>query len=154
MIRSNVRARFAPAAGILCAGILLWSAAAVAEPAATWNQERVTGIAAKLRAAAEELYDQEYKSPDSFMASGTGGGAAQHEFMDRLRLLKHETGHLAASLGKGADAKATKGSVRRIKELNDDLIVYGRQIALENPVLDQFSAFEDLIHQITPYYGL
>ena len=25
---------------------------------------------------------------------------------------------------------------------------------LENPVLNQFAAFEDLINQLTPYYGL
>ena len=83
-----------------------------------------------------------------------GGDGSQHEFMDQLRRLQHETRHLATSLEKGSSAKSTIGSVRKIKELNDDLEEYGRNIAFVNPVLNQFAAFEDLIRQLVPYYGL
>lgn len=133
---------------------IAWHVTASAEPTASWEQARVTGIAENLAKAVDALYDLEYKAPQAFTSGFAGGGNAHHEFMDRLRRLRHETRHLASSLEKGASAQATRGSVRHIKELNDDLARYGRMIEFVNPVLNQFAAFEDLFRQLTPYYGL
>ena len=154
MNRSTSRAQLTLAGAVVFTGIALCHAAALAAPTAIWDQARVTGIAEKLAKAVDKLYDQEYKAPETFAPDAMVGGGANHEFMDTLRLLQHETRHLASSLKKAASAKATKGSVKRIKELNNDLTEYGRKIELLNPVLNQYAAFEDLINQLTPYYGL
>jgi hypothetical protein len=154
MNRSTSRAQLTLAGAVVFTGIALCHAAALAAPTATWDQARVTGIAEKLAKAVNKLYDQEYKAPEASLPGAIVGGDAHHEFMDTLRLLQHETRHLASSLKKGASTKATKGSVKRIKELNNDLTEYGRKIELLNPVLNQYAAFEDLINQLTPYYGL
>jgi hypothetical protein len=154
MSRSSSRAgltRAVAAVFIGLLGLVLPHTASAAAPTATWDQARVTAIAAKLAKSADELYDQEYKAPNSF---DMGSGGAHSDFMDRLRRLKHETRHLASSLEKGASAKSTRGSVEQIKELNDDLAEYGRKISFENPVLNQTAAFEDLVRQLMPYYGL
>ncbi|MBW2270128.1 MAG: hypothetical protein JRH16_16295 [Deltaproteobacteria bacterium] len=152
MDRLQSRTRWGLAVGVLVASIAFGGLMASADEAASWDQERVTALAEKLAKAVKELYDAEYKAPDSF--SGIGGGSERHEFMDRLRLIEHESRHLAASLEKGAKAKSTKGSVLRIRELNDDLAMYGRRMALLDPVLANFAAFEDLLDQILPFYGL
>jgi hypothetical protein len=123
---------------------------AAAEPSAKWDQARVAGIAENLSKAASALYDAEYKAP----YGSRGGMMGGHDFMDALRMLRQETKHLADALSKSASMDATIGSVRRIKELNDDLAEYGKHMPFVNPVMDKVAAFEDLIRQIMPYYGL
>jgi hypothetical protein len=154
MNRSTSRAQLTLAGAVVFTGIALCHAAALAAPTATWDQARVTGIAEKLAKAVDELYEQEYRAPESYVPGATIGAPTHHAFMDTLRQLHGETRHLASSLKKGASAEATKGSVKHVKELNDDLAEYRRMMDLENPVVNQFAALEDLIHQLTPYYGL
>lgn len=150
MHRSKARSRLALALTILLAGAFVAGGSSGAEPTATWDQARVTGIAKKLAESTKELYDKQYKAPESF----AGAQYEHHDFMDTLRQLEQESRHLAASLGKGADEHGTRGSVERIRELNDDLGVDGRSMEFVNPVLNQFAALEDLIRQLLPYYGL
>lgn len=147
------KARWALVVAVLLACTALGGLTASAGEATNWDQERVTALAEKLAEGVKKLYDAEYKAPNSFMG-GIGGGFERHEFMDRLRLLEHESNHLASSLKKGANAKSTTGSVLRIRELNDDLAVYGRRMEMVDPVLANFAAFEDQLNQILPYYGL
>ena len=153
MCRSSSRVKLSLAAIAVFVGVA-WHTPVWAAPTTPWDQARVAGIAERLAEAADKLYDQEYKAPQSYTPGTFGGGNAHHEFMDRLRRLKHETHHLASSLEKGASAKATRGSVEHIEELNDALTEYGRMIESVDPVLNQLAAFESLIRQITPYYGL
>jgi hypothetical protein len=126
---------------------------AAADSSVEWDQARVTVIADKLAKAADELYDAEYKAPHEFHGA-MSGAASQHDLMDRLRRLRNETRHLAKALTKGASAKSTIGSVRHIKELDDDLAEYGRRMPFVKPVLDRISTLEDMLGQLTPYYGL
>ena len=72
-----------------------------------------------------------------------------------LRVLQSSS-HLLAILAETEleRERANEGSVKHVKELNDDLAEYGRVMELESRVLNQFAALEDLIHQLAPYYGL
>jgi hypothetical protein len=155
MLRSTSRARLGLVGAIAFTVTVLWHATAFAAPTATWDQARVAGIAKQLVKVVDKLYDQEHEAAGATeMPAALGMSSANHEFADTLRRLQHEARHLAVSLEKGKGAKETKGSVRQIKQLNDDLAMYGRQMEFVNPVLDQFSAVEDQIHQLAPYYGL
>ena len=49
--------------------------------------------------------------------------------------------------------KETKHAFQRIAELNRDAAEAGRAQFTENPVVAKFSAVEDLIRQLDPYYG-
>ena len=153
MNRSTSRAQLALVGAVVFTGGVLGCAVFSAAPTSSWDQERVTAIGKKLAKAVDELYNEEYKAPRASVPA-PGSAGAHYEFMDTLRRLQHETRHLASSLEKGAGAKSTLGSVKHIKELNDDLEEYGRMIAFVNPVLNQIAAFEDLLGQLAPYYGL
>jgi hypothetical protein len=126
---------------------------AAADSSVEWDQTRVAGIANKLAKAADDLYDAEYKAPHDYPGA-ISRAASQYDLMDRLRRLRSETRHLSKALTKGASAKSTIGSVRHIKELDDDLAEYGRRMPFVKPVLGLISTLEDLLGQLTPYYGL
>jgi len=147
MHRSFSQAPFLLAIGFV--GVSIGCATASSAPAAAWDQARVTEIAQNLANAVDALYTAEFKAPEDM-----GEGDSDQNFMDDLRQMHDETQHLAAALGKGAIAKHTRGSVERIVELNDSLAEDGRRMALDNPVLNQFAAFESLVNQLRPYYGL
>ena len=153
MNRSTSRTQLALVGAVIFTASVLGYTASWAAPTASWDQGRVSEIAKKLATAVDDLYNEQYKAPGASVPS-LGSGGAHSEFMDTLRRLQHETRHLASSLEKGASAKSTRGSVKHIKELNDDLAEYGRRIEFVNPVLNQFAAFEDLLRQLAPYYGL
>jgi hypothetical protein len=152
MYRSTTFSKVLLISGSLFAATLLLAAASPAAPTANWNQERVTKIAHELHEAVDELYRVEYKSPE--VSSGSRGGGTHYQFMDTLRRMRNETRHLASSLKKGATAESTTGSVKQVKVIFEDLVMFARRIELDNPVLNQFAVMEDLIHRITPYYHL
>ena len=125
------------------------------EPSTAWDQARVSEIAQNLADAVDALYRQEYKSPSSGgMPSALGAGDAHHEFMDTLRRVHQETRHLADELKEGAGHRATWGSIRHINMLNHDLQEFGKQVDLQNDVLNHYAKVEDLMRQLAPYYGL
>ena len=114
---------------------------------ATWDQDRVAAIAQKLVPATEALYTTYYEQP--LNTSGTGGG---HEFKDTIRLMRLESKHFADELAAGKGHDATRSVYFRIKELNDDAVMYGRRLFEVDSTLNQFAAVEDLVRQLAPYY--
>lgn len=115
---------------------------------ATWDQARVSAIAQKLAAETEKLYTAYYKQP----LPGGFGGPDSHEFKDTVRLMHTESRHFAGELEKGEGRDKTRPVFKRLNELKRDAEEYGREIFMANPSLNQFSAVEDLLRQLAPYY--
>jgi hypothetical protein len=121
---------------------------------AKWDQAQVTAIAAKLPKATEALYTALYQEGQTTAMPGAfGAGDDYHEFKDKVRLMHSESMHLASELKKGLGQNETKHAFQRIAELNRDAAEAGRAQFTENPVIAKFSAVEDLIRQLGPYYG-
>lgn len=133
--------------------LLLLQSSATADTVKKWDQAAVTKIGRQLTLTSYSLYTQAYEAPESF-GPGMDEDDSPFGFMDELRRVEAEARHLADSLRKGAGMKATKGSVEEIKELNDDLAEDQLRMNLETPVKNDFAAFEKLINQLLPYYGL
>lgn len=122
--------------------------------AAAWDQAQVTAIAAKLPKATEALYTALYQEGQTTVMPGAfGAGDDYHEFKDKVRLMHSESMHLVAELKKGEGQKETKHAFQRIAELNRDAAEAARMQFTENPVITKFSAVQDLIRQLDPYYG-
>lgn len=122
--------------------------------AVEWDQAQVTAIAAKLPMATEALYTALFREGQTALMPGAfGAGDDYHEFKDKVRLMRSESMHLASELKKGLGRDETKHAFQRIAELNRDAAEAGREQFTTNPELAKFSAVEDLIRQLDPYYG-
>ena len=134
----------------LCLGAALalgaCASSAPEAPLAPWDQGRVTTTAQKLVPATDALYVTYYKQP---IGGGTGSG---HEFRDTIRLMRTEARHFSDQLAAGKGHDATRSVYFRIKELNDDALMYGRRLFEVNSTLGQFATVEDLLAQLAPYY--
>ena len=131
----------------------LFAGKTLAEPAA-WDQSRVTEIASQLPAATEALYMGLFEEGQTTVMPGAfGSGDDYHEFKDKVRLMHSESMHLADELKKGEGRDQTKHAYMRIAELNRDAAEAARMQFEEDPVIARFSAVEDVLRQLQPYYG-
>jgi hypothetical protein len=136
---------------VLCG---LVSGNALADQHGAWDQAQVTAIAAKLPEATEALYTALYSEGQTAVMPGAfGAGDDYHEFKDKVRLMHSESMHLVSQLKKGLGRDETKHAFQRIAELNRDAAEAGRAQFTEDSVVEKFSAVEDLIRQLDPYYG-
>jgi hypothetical protein len=145
-----------PGATLLCS---LYTAAALCFPAsaetpatpASWDQERVTELAAELTDEVDRLYDVTYKAlPSSGMAGSQS--RQRHELQDTLRLLRSEARHLHARLAKGDGREQTRPVYRRIKELRRDAAEEARMLFLPNDVTTAMDEARDVWMRMHPYY--
>lgn len=117
-----------------------------------WDQEAVTALGTKLQSLVSSIYTAAYKDPTGGDLPGFMGNP-HFQFMDTLRVLRSEALHYRAILRKGTGRDASFPVVKRLNELNDDIVEDALQIHLDAPVPDQLAELKKLMAEINAYYG-
>lgn len=134
---------FAVAFGVLC------TTSALAE-LAKWDAARVTSIAQKLAASCDAWEQAVRRQPGASV--GSGDAREEGGLLQSARVLKEQSGALAAHLAEGKGYDETHDLYRTLKEVVDDTEDDGRRAALDAPTLAAWAKVTDELRQIAPYY--
>lgn len=138
------------AAALWVALAVAWAPAEGVAELAKWDQDRAEKISGNLATAAHELYTAMRQMPPPTL--GTGQNAAWYRALDRVRLIRSESKHLAAALKDGNAYDETLPVWRRLMSLVRDAREEGRKLFLAEPIMDKIAATRDQLRQLAPYY--
>ena len=123
-----------------------------AQPAAAWDQAKVTGLASELASAVAGIRDAARK--ESPMSIGSGQSRSWHRLLDDLRIIESEAKHLARALAAGEGHDETLPVIERIDVLRDSAVEEGRRVFLSGFVLKKIEVARAVVEKLRPYYGL
>lgn len=129
--------------------VLGMAVAAGAQPAAEWDQERVTALAAELYEDVKDLKIIAQKNPDQPIG---GARRAQYEARDQLRVLQGQARHLRDDLQGGAGHEETVTSFKRIQQIRRDLEELARKAAVRDNTMAAVMQVQDVLRRMAPYY--
>ncbi len=142
--------RMGLAAALWVALAVAWAPAEGVAELAKWDQDRAEKISGNLATAAGELYRAMRKMPPP--TAGTGQNAGWYRALDRVRLIRSESKHLAAALKDGKGYDQTHPVWQRLMSLVRDAREEGRKLFLAEPIMDKIAATGDQLRQLAPYY--
>ena len=119
---------------------------------ANWDQQRVTDIAKEFSQEATTARQVARKALGSSQI-GTGQAHAQYRFLDQLRLIQSEAGHLARELEKGKDRDKTMSVYRRLMSLIAEAQENARKMFMPDDLLNQLGTAGDALRRLRPYYS-
>ena len=153
------RARSAAAIAVLAA--LLASPAladshapgeAGASPQAEWDQDRMVILSDEFSKAANDVYSSIYKVQVGYTV-GSGQEKAYYRMKDKVRVIKNEARHLSKALTDGKGREETRPMYDRMMVDIRDAREMAKQLFLTESVMDDIAKANDLLRQMSPYYG-
>lgn len=135
---------------LIAATVVFISVAASAEDA-TWDQARVTSLAAALHEKVDGMRDELRGAGRPSIASLDAW--AYHRLVDNLRLIEQETQYLHLALASGAGRDETRPAYARIAMLRRTCDEEMRKQGLGQSMLERIAESRAIIKQMDPYYG-
>ncbi len=117
---------------------------------ATWDQEKVTAIAAELTQAAAALRGALQRRPPPTL--GQPGKRAFFALREEMQFLVSGSRRLHNALADGADRDETYATYRRLLVTARRAAQEARRAALGEPALGKIEATADVIRRIRPFY--
>ena len=142
-------ARSTTLAPLLLTLVLLTAPGARAE-LATWDQEKVTTIAAEISQAAQALRSALRREPPR--ALGQPGVRAFWVLRDEMQVIVSSSRRLHDALSQGAGMEETYPIYRRLLRTARRADRETRQLGLGKPVPEKIDATADAIRRIRPFY--
>lgn len=146
--------RFVRQPGLVAAlGFVLSFAVAGATPAKaqpTWDQAKVSAIAAQLPAAGD-AWEQTTRRQNDTIGSGTSQEV--DDITRKARTIHEMCNGLAAHIKKGDGLEQTRDMFFGIKELQDDTNVLAPRANLNDDSLAAWNTLNGLLNELATYYG-
>jgi hypothetical protein len=127
--------------------------APAAEPTA-WDQAAVTQLAAQLKDACIELYDEDNAEQGLGFAGGLGMAADPYRLQHKLQRLEEQSFQLADALKKGKGRDETTPQIEDFREQWDDAQEILGRMFVEHPLEQRLETVRAILAKLAPYYGL
>ncbi len=134
---------------LLLPALLLIAPGGASAQEKAWDQEAVTTLATDLAAQVKDLRQSLKRGPGSSMA--TMQERSRYNFMDLLRLIESETGHLARRLGEGYGETAPV--YRRLQRLVSNAQEEGRRLFIDEPTQERIDKAGGILDELALYYA-
>jgi len=117
---------------------------------ATWDQQRVTKLAAELSSAVDALYNEFYNQPPATI--GSGQSTSFLRLKQDIRRVKTEARHLKAALADGKGHNETLPVFEHLMMIVRDASEEIQKQFTSNQLITKATAAGDVLRQIEPYY--